>query len=154
MTDRNVVHTTFTLERTYKAQREKVFSAFADFETKKKWFGSDNPEVSAASMDFRVGGREHNHGVADVHGRVHSYRFDALYLDIIDNQRIIYAYDMDAEGQHISASLTTIELADAEGGTRLKLTEQGAFLDGYDDPKMRLEGTKGLLEALAKVVEA
>src|SRR5690606_18412856 len=104
-------------------------------------------------MDFRMGGREHSHGVVDAHGRVQSYRFDAIYLDIIENERIIYAYDMDADGQHISASLTTIELTDADHGTRLKLTEQGAFLDGYDDPRMRVEGTKGLLAALAKVVE-
>ncbi|WP_332716293.1 SRPBCC family protein [Pelagibacterium mangrovi] len=148
MTERNVIHATFTLERTYKAPRSKVFTAFSDIETKRKWFGSEN-----ASMDFRVGGREHSHGVADSHGRVHSYRFDAIYLDIIENERIIYAYDMDADSQHISASLTTIELTDTDGGTRLKLTEQGAFLDGYDDPKMREVGTVDLLANLAKAVE-
>jgi hypothetical protein len=60
---------------------------------------------------------------------------------------------MDADGQHISASLTTIELADAADGTQLKLTEQGAYLDGFDDPKIRENGTVGLLAALAKVVE-
>lgn len=148
MTERNVIHATFTLERTYNAPRSKVFSAFSDLETKSKWFGNDN-----ATMDFRVGGREHSHGVVDAHGRVHSFRFDAIYLDIIENERIIYAYDMDADGQHISASLTTIELTEADGGTRLKLTEQGAFLDGYDDPKMREIGTVDLLAALAKIVE-
>jgi uncharacterized protein YndB with AHSA1/START domain len=148
MTERNVIHATFTLERTYKATRPKVFAAFADPAIKSKWFGNDS-----ATMDFRVGGREHSHGVVDSHGRVHSFRFDAIYLDIIENERIIYAYDMDADGQHISASLTTVELTDTDGGTRLKLTEQGAFLDGYDDPKMREVGTVDLLANLAKAVE-
>lgn len=154
MTERNVVHATFTLERVYKASRARVFAAFSDFETKRKWFGTGDPEGGGATLDFRVGGHEHSHGVADAHGRVHSYRFDAVYFDIVENERIVYAYDMDADGKHISASLATIEFSDAGGGTRLRLTEQGAFLDGYDDPKMREVGTRDLLEALAKVVEA
>lgn len=153
MTDRNVVHATFTLQRTYRAARPKVFAAFSDFNTKQKWFGNGAPEGEAANMDFRVGGREHSHGSAEQHGSVHDYRFDAIYLDIIENERIIYAYDMDAEGNHISASLTTIELTDAPEGTHLKLTEQGAYLDGFDEPKIREDGTVGLLAALAKIVE-
>jgi uncharacterized protein YndB with AHSA1/START domain len=150
MTERNVTHATFVLERIYKAPRSMVFAAFADFESKKQWFGNAG---SAASMDFRVGGREHSHGTAEVHGATHQYRFDSIYLDIVENQRIIYAYDMDADGEHISASLTTIELVESDGGTKLKFTEQGAFLDGFDDPRVREQGTIGLLEALAKVVE-
>lgn len=104
-------------------------------------------------MDFRVGGREHSSGIAKVHGTVHNYRFDSIYLDIVENQRIIYAYDMDTEGRHISASLTTIELTPQDGGTHLKFTEQGAYLDGYDNPKARQDGTRSLLEALAKSLE-
>ena len=34
----------------------------------------------------------------------------------------------------ISVSLATIELKPEGTGTRLTFTEQGAFLDGYDDP--------------------
>jgi hypothetical protein len=33
-------------------------------------------------------------------------------------------------------------------GTRLIFTEQGAFLDGYDDAGKRESGTGGLLDAL------
>lgn len=35
-------------------------------------------------------------------------------------------------------------------GTRLVVTEQGAFLDGYDDSGKREQGTGGLLDGLAK----
>jgi hypothetical protein len=35
-------------------------------------------------------------------------------------------------------------------GTRLVYTEQGAFLDGHDDPREREQGTGGLLDALAQ----
>lgn len=151
MTTRSVTHATFTIERVYKAPRERVFSAFSDLERKKQWFGG-GAEVNQ-SMDFRVGGREHSEGEVEVHGSRHYSRFDAVYFDIIENERIIYAYDMDVNGDHVSASLTTIELFDTPAGTRLKLTEHGAYLDGYDDAGKREEGTKGLLEALAQSVE-
>jgi len=150
MTDRSVVHATFTLERTYDAPPARVFAAFADFEKKRKWFGSADGDNSKAHLDFRVGGREHNEGTAGEGDRAHLYRFDAIYLDIVENERIIYAYDMDADGTHISASLATVEFGPSgTSGTHLKFTEQGAFLDGYDKPEYRETGTRDLLEALA-----
>jgi uncharacterized protein YndB with AHSA1/START domain len=152
MRERGVVHAMFTLERTYRAPRDLVFDAFADFEKKRQWFGN-REATSAASMDFRIGGREHSHGIVNFHDHSHTYRFDSIYLDIVEDERIIYAYDMDADGRHISASLTTIELFDVPGGTHLKFTEQGAFFDGYDDPEMREAGTGDLLDALGRVVE-
>ena len=41
-----------------------------------------------------------------------------------------------------------MQLKPEGAGTRLILTEQGAFLDGYDDPALREHGTQGLLDAL------
>lgn len=152
MTERNVTHATFVLERTYNAPRETVFRAFSDMEQKKKWFGGGGEGIDW-TMDFRVGGREHSEGEVEVHGTRHHSRFDSLYLDIVDNERIIYTYDMDVNGDHVSASLTTIEFFDAPGGTQLKFTEQGAFFDGFEDPKLREGGTEGLLDALTVAVE-
>ncbi len=153
MTERNVVHATFVIDRTFKAPRSKVFEAFADFDSKRKWFGGGGPGIDW-NMDFRVGGREHSEGEFEIHGTSHHSRFDSIYLDIIDDARIVYAYDMDVNGDHVSASLTTIEFFDTSEGTRLKFTEQGAFFDGYEDPKIRENGTKGLLDALGRAVEA
>ena len=45
-------------------------------------------------------------------------------------------------------SLTTIELRAAGRDTRLVFTEQGAFLDGWDNPAERERGTGELLDAL------
>ena len=44
--------------------------------------------------------------------------------------------------RRISVSLTTIEFFAVAGGTRLVFTEQGVFLDGYDDIAGREEGTR------------
>ena len=41
---------------------------------------------------------------------------------------------MHLDDTRISVSLATVELKPAGKGTRLIFTEQGAFLDGYDDP--------------------
>ena len=45
--------------------------------------------------------------------------------------------------------VTTVEFNAAEGGTRLVLTEQGAFLDGREEPAWREHGTAAQLDALA-----
>lgn len=45
-------------------------------------------------------------------------------------------------------SLTTVEMSPAGDGTRLVLTEQGAYLDGLEDPGWREQGTGQQLDAL------
>ncbi len=144
MTDRNVVHATFSLERNYAAPPARVFSAFAEPEQKRAWFtGLDGTEHQ---LDFRVGGREQSAGNMPNGGDM---RYSALYLDIVPNQRIVYAYEMAFGGMRISATLATIELHPSRDGTTLKLTEQSAFLDGFDGPKYWQSGTSSLLDRLA-----
>jgi hypothetical protein len=43
-------------------------------------------------------------------------------------------------------SLATIEFKPEGKGTTLIYTEQGVFLDGYDDPAGREHGTRALLD--------
>ena len=50
--------------------------------------------------------------------------------------------------RRISVSLATIQFQPGAGGTRMTLTEQGAFLDGLDDPGEREHGTNVLMDAL------
>jgi uncharacterized protein YndB with AHSA1/START domain len=55
----SVVHSTFTIERTYEASPARVFAAFADVPTKRRWFvEGEGWEIDAYTMDFRVGGLE------------------------------------------------------------------------------------------------
>lgn len=76
------------------------------------------------------------------------HAFDGHYQDIVENQRIVYSYDMHMDAARISVSLATVELRPEGRGTRLVFTEQGAFLDGHDNPAQREEGTGWLLDAL------
>jgi hypothetical protein len=55
---------------------------------------------------------------------------------------------MHMDEARISVSLATVELKPARAGTRMTFTEQGAFLDGHDNPAQREQGTTDLLAAL------
>ena len=74
--------------------------------------------------------------------------FDANYHDVIPNERLIYSYVMHLNDKKISVSLATVQLSFNDGKTTVKVTEQGAFLDGYDDAGSREHGTGHLLDAL------
>ena len=149
---RTVVHDTFVIDRSYAASPARVFAAFADPAVKKQWFDDPDIEKNAPHViDFRVGGRETLAG--DVPGGGTSFSYDAVYQDIVPNSRIVYSYEMTMDGQRISVSVATLEFIPAGNGTRLILTEQGAYLDGLDSNVQREEGTRGLLEALATYLE-
>jgi hypothetical protein len=55
---------------------------------------------------------------------------------------------MHLNDKKISVSLATLQLKAEGGKTTLKVSEQGAFLDGYDDAGSREHGTGHLLDAL------
>jgi uncharacterized protein YndB with AHSA1/START domain len=145
---RSVVHATFCIERTYPASAAQVFKALTDPAAKAKWFaGGEGYTELARHMDARPGGREHVQGRKDT-GVVTT--FDAIYHDVVRDERIIYSYEMHLDDRKISVSLATFELKTAGAGTRLVMTEQGAFLDGYDDAGSRERGSNFLLDALGK----
>jgi len=152
MSKRSVTHATFVIERVYPVPPASVFRAFADLAAKRTWFGGPPDwERSGHEMDFRVGGREIESG-GPPEGPVHV--FNALYQDIVEDQRIVYTYDMQLDDTRISVSLATIELRPEGQGTRLVLTEQGAFLDGFDNVAGREQGTRDLLDNLGKALAA
>lgn len=143
MNERSTWHNTFVIERSYSASPARVFAAWANPEAKAQWFSK------ADEFDFRVGGREFNRNVHE--GA--TYVYDALYQDIVPNQRIVYTYILDRNETRISVSVTTVEFKEVATGTKLIFTEQGAFLDGEDKPEYREQGTKYLLDALDAMLQ-
>jgi uncharacterized protein YndB with AHSA1/START domain len=150
---RSVVHAVFHLERTYDAPAGRVWKALTDEKAKAKWFSGppDRWELLERHMDVRVGGTERAKG-RWAGGMVST--FDAIYHDVVPNERLVYSYVMHLNDRKISVSLATLQLKADGGKTTLKISEQGAFLDGYDDNGSREHGTGLLLDALgASLVE-
>ena len=146
MTDRCVVHSTFSLERVYQASTGRVFAAWADPAAKARWFSPNGPH----ELDFRVGGREVNRG-HNQDGQV--LTFESQYHDIVVGQRIAYTSTLSVGENVVTVSLTTVELTADGDTTRLLLTEHGAFLDGHEQPAWREQGTGQWLDALAAELE-
>ncbi len=144
---RSVVHASFHLERRYDAPIERVWTALTDATAKQKWFVGPTGqwELVERHMDVRDGGRER------VKGRFNSgvvSTFEASYHDVVRHERLVYSYIMYLDDKKISVSLATMQLRGDTSGTTLTVTEQGAFLDGYDDAGARETGTAYLLDAI------
>jgi len=146
MRKRSTHPATFVIERYFAASPAEVFTAWADPKVKAGWFlGSDEFEESNHRLDFRIGGQESVSG-GPPSGPVHVY--NAVYRDIVPNERIVYTYDMHLDKWRISVSLATVELKLAKSGTRMIFTEQAVFLDGMDSPGAREQATRDLLDNL------
>jgi uncharacterized protein YndB with AHSA1/START domain len=144
---RSVIHSTFSVERTYPFPPARVFSAFADQGTKRRWFAEGaGCEVFEFTLDFRVDGTEVSRFAFKGGPEV---RNDTQFLDIVPDRRIVLSYRMTIGPKILSACLATVELLPSGNGTLLTYTEQGAYFDGVDLAKGHEEGCRQLLERLA-----
>ena len=149
---RSIKHASFVIERVFNYDPAALFRAWTDPTAKARWFNGpqDKWTEQVREMDVRVGGRERCIGkFADGS----ESRFEALYFDIVPERRLVYTYDMYFQGKKISVSLASVEfvvLGKEDGKTtKLIVTEQHAFLDGYEDAGNRERGTLGLIDNLA-----
>jgi uncharacterized protein YndB with AHSA1/START domain len=157
MTHSPTVHDSFSLTRHYAASPQRVFHALSNPQAKAKWFGGEGHHILIRNADIRPGSTEEVKAQWP-NGLV--THFKAVYFDVIPETRLVYAYEMFLNGAKISVSLATVELTAQDGGTIVRITEQGAFLDGYEDAgspeagtTSRKHGTGFLLDALAKALE-
>jgi uncharacterized protein YndB with AHSA1/START domain len=163
MSKSNIVHDTLVIERSYPVPPARVFAAFADVETKRRWFTVDKEQAATAvtvayENDFRVGGKETNRIRWSVDSPGGSpagtvMGTDSIYLDIVENDRIVFASSMLVGDSRISSSLATIQFVPEGQGTRVVCTEQVVF---YDDKspaiKLRKHGWTHILDKLAKAI--
>lgn len=151
MTERSVAHGVFTVERTYDAAPPRVFAAWADPKLKGKWYGDPNKESVADVFEFRVGGQELRTGEI---APGQTYSLDTRYYDIVENQRIVYAYEVIINGARTSVSVAAVEFKAQGSGTQLIVTEQGTFLDGIENPEERRGGAAFVLDRLGELLAA
>jgi uncharacterized protein YndB with AHSA1/START domain len=152
-------HGSFIIERRYEASPQRVFTAWADPAAKRAWFAEgEGWDIQSYELDFREGGAErskfHHRKGAETFGEDTWFGNDTVFNEIIPNERIIFTYAMDRNGVRFSVSLATVEFKPAQQGTRLILTENGAFFDGADGVKMREAGWHELLQKLGEHLQA
>jgi len=148
---RSIKHGSFVIERLFNYEPSALFQAWTDPKAKARWFNgpTDKWSEEVREMDVRVGGRDRLIGKF-MDGS--ESRFEALYFDVVPERRIVYTYDMYWQGKKISVSLASVEFValgkDGRQTTKLIVTEQHAFLDGYEDGGSRERGTLGLIDNL------
>jgi uncharacterized protein YndB with AHSA1/START domain len=147
-----VIHKSFTIDRTYSHAVERVFGALSDPVKKRRWFAEgEGFEIESYSLDFRVGGFERCR-FRPIGGP--AMTLDSVSLDIVPNERIVFAYSMTRGGAPMSSSLGCMELVTVAKGTLLRFTEHTAFVDGNDGSEGRRLGSLDMLERLARELES
>jgi uncharacterized protein YndB with AHSA1/START domain len=143
----NLHHATITLERTYPATIERLFSEFADPKARAKWSVSANDALVYDEADFREGGRDvFRCGSAD------DLKFlgTTAYHVIVRNQCVITTETLTEGKVHLAVALNTLEFEPAAAGATIKITVQMISFVGPGIVAGYESGNKGALEGLAQ----
>ncbi|MFO1017026.1 MAG: SRPBCC family protein [Hyphomonadaceae bacterium] len=146
-------HASFVIERLYSASPKRVFAAWSDPVAKRAWFvEGEGWDIQSYEIDFREGGSEKSiYGFRrgeEVFGEKTAFTNETVFNEIIENERIVFTYSMARNGARFSVSLATVEIKEANGGSRMIFTEHGAFFEGGDNVTMREQGWQELLGKL------
>ena len=152
MTQHSILHTSFVIDRQFRAPPARVFAAWADPEIKRRWSDCHAELPNGEySLDFRPGGIE-VHRVVYPNGVVQ--RIEKRYFDIVPNARIIFGYDIQLDTRRLSVSLVTVQFEPSRAGTRMLMTEYIAYLDGHEDLEARIRGTNEGLDRLNRELQS
>jgi len=145
------LHTDLKVDRQLRTSPRHAFRFWSDPGLKARWNDCHTDwTVVNEAFDFTIGGCEHKHWrMPDAN----ELMFTAHYLDIVPDERIIYAYTMTLGDQRLSASLVTVSFAAAAGGTRMIFFEQATLLEGGAGARQqRLAGTEEGMDRLCELI--
>ena len=134
---RKVIHGTASASRDLAHPPERVFAAFSELPLRDRWFRM--PGSTGHELDFRVGGGETASGVTEISGETERIEWRSHILDIVEDRRIVFAYEIVVNGLRRNTSLVTVETEPEGEGTMLRYTEQYAVThyngDGSQDER-------------------
>jgi uncharacterized protein YndB with AHSA1/START domain len=132
MTDSNETPDSVVLERTFDAPVELVWQMWTEPEHFKAWYGPDGASIPVAEFDVRVGGTRRVCMEVDSPNGLMRMWFAGEHLEIDRPVQLVYTESMaDEDGNSVSPDghpATTevrVELEDAAGKTRMRLTHVG-----------------------------
>ena len=107
-----------SLVRTIKAPPEKVFAAWTDPKTLKKWMSpTKEMDVAVAETDLKIGG-SYRIVMREPDGKEH--RVFGVYKEIVNPKKIAFTWGW--EGSSDAETLVIVELRKKGAGTELTLT--------------------------------
>ena len=115
-------NTSLQIKRVIKAPRDRVYAAWTDPAQMKQWFGPENVQTRDLIADARVGG-EFRWDLTNSGGEKMTMR--GQYREIQAGKKIVFTWQWeDDEDWENHTSIVTVELADRDGGTELRLTHE------------------------------
>jgi uncharacterized protein YndB with AHSA1/START domain len=146
MTNRSLIHATFTLERAYPASATRVFAALSDTASRERW-GAPSPDEALVfeNLDFREGGTEISR--CGPKGNL-MFRVETHYLSIAPDRHIVFTENVSGPEGRLSASLLTFEILADGDATRMHVTGQIASFAGEQMIRGNQNGLAAALENL------
>ncbi|MCZ6491166.1 MAG: SRPBCC domain-containing protein [Acidobacteria bacterium] len=140
--------TTLTLRRTFQAPREKVFHAWTDPETLKKWWGPEGYETPEAEVDLRVGGR-YRLGMRKLpDGEV--FFLGGTFREISPPERLVYTWSWEQASMDVGETLVTVEFREAGQSTEVVLKHE--LFPNEETREHHNQGWNGCLDKLTKLL--
>ncbi|ADG11902.1 hypothetical protein B7G68_17785 [Caulobacter segnis] len=150
----------FEIEETFACSVETLFRAFTDPAIKRDWYvdgaHADTHETLDYSLDAQVGGKEIFRLVLNDKTPVPGMRIDMVGECVarVDAALLVYASRMIAGERVVSITNETFVFSAHGAGARLKMTQQGTYLEGADGPELRRRGHEQLLADLRRHLDA
>lgn len=139
---------TVDLTKIFNVPVEKVFAAWSDKQAQLAW--SDPGEGWSMSFDaFRFAVGESDLCRFGPDGGA-EYLNENRYLVIEPGKRIVYSTSLMNEGRVGFVGTVAVAFEMAGDGSRMRLIEQGFYLDGLDDVAGHRAGWESMIEALDK----
>jgi uncharacterized protein YndB with AHSA1/START domain len=120
-------HATITLERSYSAPLERVFSEFANPVARARWSAPSDDVLIYDEANFNVGGKDVFRCGPKGDPK---FRGETRYLLIVPNTRVVSSETLDMDGQRLAVSLTTLDFEQTGDRTKLTVTVQMLSLVG------------------------
>ncbi len=147
-----------TIERTFEAPIELIWSMWTESEHFANWYGPMGATIPSAEMDVTVGGRRFIKMEMQTPNGDMAMFFLGEYKEITPTSRLVYTEQMaDAEGNAMTAeqmgmpaghpmeTSVVVELEDVGGSTKMVMTHQGVPADS--------PGGQGWAMAIDKMAE-
>ena len=137
-----------SLVRTIKATPEKVYAAWTEPKTLKKWMSpSDAMEVTVAETDLKAGGK-YRIVMREPDGKEHGV--GGVYKELSPGRKLVFTWGWD--GSQEATTLVTIEFRKNAAGTELTLTHTKFVDEAARD--MHSQGWVGCVGRLEKLMAA